>query len=266
MSETAPSIESKPPESASNGTVRLSVIIPAYNEAERLPVFLDSVLAWCGEHEPSFEVIVVDDGSSDATVVEASKRAVRVISHKQNAGKGAAVRTGMLAARGELRLFADADGATAISELPTLLKSTAAIAIGSREGRDKRVEASALRRFLGRWFNRAVRMGAVKGILDTQCGFKLFRPAAHGLFDIVQEDGFAFDVELLLIAQRKGVSIDEVFVNWTEMPGSKVSLLRDGMKMLKAVRRIKKRWKRGEYDEASARITPSVETTVRRES
>ena len=257
MSEAAPSIENLPPQTAAR--VRLSVIIPAYNEAARLPVFLDSVLAWCGEHEPSFEVIVVDDGSSDETVKLAMQRDVRLISHERNAGKGAAVRTGMLAAQGELRLFADADGATAMSELPSLLETEADVAIGSREGRDKDVQASAIRRFLGRWFNRAVRMGAVKGIRDTQCGFKLFRPAAHGLFEIAQEDGFAFDVELLMLAQHKGLSVAEVFVNWTEMPGSKVSLLRDGMKMLKAVRRIKKRWKSGEYENAELGVTPSNE-------
>ncbi|MBZ0137181.1 MAG: glycosyltransferase family 2 protein [Planctomycetes bacterium] len=258
MQETAASSDRT---SAHNGSsaVRLSVVIPAYNESTRLPAFLDSVLAWCGRHEPSFEVIVVDDGSSDGTVTVARQRDVRVISHERNAGKGAAVRTGMLAARGELRLFADADGATAMEELPSLLAADADIAIGSREGRDKRVDASALRRFLGRWFNRAVRMGAIKGIRDTQCGFKLFRPAAHGLFEIAQEDGFAFDVELLLLAQNKGLSIKEVFVNWTEMPGSKVSLMRDGIKMLKAVRRIKKRWKTGAYESAMMRVTPSNE-------
>ena len=257
MSETAPSIETRPPQTGAG--VQLSVVIPAYNEAARLPVFLDSVLEWCGEHEPSFEVIVVDDGSSDDTVKLAMQRDVRVISHERNAGKGAAVRTGMLAARGELRLFADADGATGMVELPALLHADADIAIGSREGRDKDVQASATRRFLGRWFNRAVRMGAVKGIRDTQCGFKLFRAPAHGLFEIAQENGFAFDVELLLLAQRKGLSVAEVFVNWTEMPGSKVSLLRDGIRMLKAVRRIKKRWKTGEYENADVRVTPSLE-------
>lgn len=257
MSETTPSVESKPPQTVAG--VRLSVVIPAYNEAARLPVFLDSVVAWCLEHEPHFEVIVVDDGSSDDTVELATRRDVRVISHQRNAGKGAAVRTGMLAARGELRLFADADGATAMSELPSLIEAQADIAIGSREGRDKRVEASALRRFLGRWFNRAVRMGAIKRIRDTQCGFKLFRPVAHGLFEIAQENGFAFDVELLLLAQKKGLDVKEVFVNWTEIPGSKVSLMRDGVKMLKAVRRIKKRWKTGEYENAVVRVTPSGE-------
>jgi dolichyl-phosphate beta-glucosyltransferase len=245
------------------GSVELSVVIPAYNEAARLPAFLDSVLAYCREQCPGAEIIVVDDGSGDDTAKLASRPGVRVLSHLRNAGKGAAVRTGMLAARGRLRLFADADGATSMDELAGLREAVergADIAIASREGAGKRVEASALRRFLGRWFNRAVRMGSVKGIRDTQCGFKLFAtPAAHALFSIAQEDGFAFDVELLLIAQRRGLKIAEVPVNWTEMPGSKVSLLRDGMRMLKAVRRIKKRWKRGEYEGARARVTPSKE-------
>jgi dolichyl-phosphate beta-glucosyltransferase len=236
----------------------LSVIIPAFNEAARLPAFLDSVVAWCREHQPDSEIIVVDDGSSDETAKLAAQRGVRVVSHVQNAGKGAAVRTGMLAARGRVRLFADADGATTMDELPTLMNAGGDIAVASREGREKRVEASALRRFLGRWFNRAVRMGAVKGIRDTQCGFKLFAtPRAQALFEIAQEDGFAFDVELLLLAQRRGLKITEVFVNWTEIPGSKVRLFRDGWRMLKAVRRIKKRWKRGEYERATARVTPS---------
>lgn len=244
-----------------SGSVELSVVIPAFNEAARLPVFLDSVLAYCREHCPASEIIVVDDGSSDDTARLAARPGVRVISHLRNAGKGAAVRTGMLAARGRLRLFADADGATAMGELASLREAVeqgADIAIASREGAGKRVEASALRRFLGRWFNRAVRMGSVKGIRDTQCGFKLFAtPAAQALFCVAQEDGFAFDVELLLVAQRRGLKIAEVPVNWTEMPGSKVSLLRDGMRMLKAVRRIKKRWKRGEYERAQARVTPN---------
>jgi dolichyl-phosphate beta-glucosyltransferase len=170
----------------------------------------------------------------------------------------------MLAARGRLRLFADADGATTMDELPALIAAGGDIAVASREGREKRVEASATRRFLGRWFNRAVRMGAVKGIRDTQCGFKLFATQpAQLLLEIAQEDGFAFDVELLLIAQRKGMKLTEVYVNWTEIPGSKVRLLRDGWRMLKAVRRIKKRWKSGEYERVTRREVQSAELEVR---
>jgi dolichyl-phosphate beta-glucosyltransferase len=262
MPDSAASIDRTQPKATTGSGVTLSVIIPAYNEAARLPAFLDSLIAWCREHQPSFEVIVVDDGSSDATAQLAAQRDVRVISHLKNAGKGAAVRTGMLAAKGRLRLFADADGATAMDELPALMKAGGDIAIASREGADKLVQCSPLRRFLGRWFNRMVRMGSVKGIRDTQCGFKLFATAqAQALFEIAQEDGFAFDVELLLVAQRRGLSIAEVFVNWTEIPGSKVRLFRDGWRMLQAVRRIKKRWRRGEYENASPRVTPSREAS-----
>jgi dolichyl-phosphate beta-glucosyltransferase len=256
MPETAASTP-HPAVSAPGAAVELSVVIPAFNEAARLPVFLDSVIEWCGKHQPDFEVIVVDDGSSDETAQLAGQRNARVISHLKNAGKGAAVRTGMLAAKGRLRLFADADGATTMDELPALIAAGGDVAIGSREGADKLVQCSPLRRFLGRWFNRMVRMGSVKGIRDTQCGFKLFATKqAQALFEIAQEDGFAFDVELLLVAQRKGLSITEVFVNWTEIPGSKVRLFRDGWRMLKAVRRIKKRWRSGEYERAAVRVTP----------
>ena len=265
MPETA-AASNKPFETGQTPGVGLSVIIPAYNEGARLPAFLDSVLGWCREQAPDTEVIVVDDGSSDGTAKLATREGVRVISHIKNAGKGAAVRTGMFAARGRKRLFADADGATSMAELPALTEATeggADIAVASREGADKRVEASALRRFLGRWFNRTVRMGAVKGIRDTQCGFKLFAtPTALELFEVAQEDGFAFDVELLLLAQKRGLKIAEVFVNWTEMPGSKVSLFRDGWRMLKAVRRIKKRHKRGDYDSAKPKVTPSREAAT----
>ncbi|MCA8914381.1 MAG: glycosyltransferase family 2 protein [Planctomycetes bacterium] len=265
MPETAASTE-PPTASGANSGVGLSIIIPAYNEAARLPAFLDSVVAWCSKNRPGTEIIVVDDGSSDGTAATAAREAVRVISHLQNAGKGAAVRTGMLAATGRMRLFADADGATTMDELPALERAIAEgadIAVASREGADKLVQASPLRRFLGRWFNRAVRMGAVKGIRDTQCGFKLFgSPAALELFSIAQEDGFAFDVELLLIAQRRRLKIAEVFVNWTEMAGSKVSLFRDGWRMLQAVRRIKKRYKRGEYERATPKLTPSTEAAA----
>lgn len=270
MPESAPSIDRTQPATGSESGLALSVIIPAYNEAKRLPAFLDTAIAWCIENEPSFEIIVVDDGSSDATAEVVENRIgkhpqLRLVVHENNAGKGAAVRTGMQAALGRLRLFADADGATTMNEYPALKLSAeqgSDIAVGSREGADKLVECSPLRRFLGRWFNRVVRMGSVKGISDTQCGFKLFAsPDAISLFDIAQEDGYAFDVELLLLAQKKGLTVAEVFVNWTEMAGSKVSVFRDGWRMLKAVRRIKKRWRTGAYDSVEARKTPSHEST-----
>lgn len=227
------------------------MIIPAYNEKLRLPAFLEHVLGFLHACAGTWEVIVVDDGSSDGTAQSAERPGVQVISHAANRGKGAAVRTGMAAARGVRRLFADADGATRMDELAALeaaVANGAEIAIGSREGGGKQVQVSATRRFLGRWFNRAVRMGSVRGIRDTQCGFKLFASArAIGLFELLQEDGYAFDVELVFLAQRLGVPLAEVPVNWTAQPGSKVRVWRDGMRMLRAVRRIRRRWRQGVY-------------------
>ena len=229
----------------------LSIIIPAYNEADRLPAFLRHVNQWAKADGRDIEIIVVNDGSTDATAQVAASEGARVISLERNSGKGAAVRRGMLDARGRLRLFADADGATRMTELAALEKAVAEgaeIAIASREGEGTVIESSWLRRFLGRWFNRAVRMGSVKGIRDTQCGFKLFAtPRAHALFEAAKENGFAFDVELLFLAQRQNIPTAEVPVNWKEIPGSKVRLARDGWRMLKAVRRIRRRWKTGEY-------------------
>ncbi|MEZ6014759.1 MAG: glycosyltransferase family 2 protein [Planctomycetota bacterium] len=245
----------------------LSVVIPAYNEAARLPAFLDSVLAWARASGRAVEVLVVDDGSSDGTAEVARARAaagdvLRVLRCPTNRGKGAAVRAGLTRARGARRLFVDADGATAIHELEALeraLDAGADLAIGSREGGGTLIEASALRRFLGRWFNRAVRMGTVRGLRDTQCGFKLFNERALALVPLLREDGFAFDVELLLLAQTRGLSVAEVPVNWREVPGSKVHLARDGVRMLQAVRRIKARFVGGDYARAEVNEVPCDE-------
>jgi dolichyl-phosphate beta-glucosyltransferase len=238
-------------------TPELSIVIPAFNEEQRLPLFLAGALQWLAASDMGREVIVVDDGSNDATASVAEKQGVRVIRHDRNRGKGAAVRTGMLAARGRLRLFVDADGATTMDEFPALLaaiRDGAQVAVGSREGGGKVVKVSGLRKFLGRWFNRAVRVGAVSGIKDTQCGFKLFTDAAaKTLFSLSRENGYAFDVEVLFLAQKLGTKIAEVPVNWTEIPGSKVRVWRDGVRMLRAVRRIKRRWRAGEYTNPAER-------------
>lgn len=220
-----------------------SVVIPAYNEERRLPLYLREVVAFFeGRGEP-YEIIVVDDGSSDKTVevvrdLQAVHERVRLFALPENRGKGYAVSVGMVNARGEFRLFTDADGATPIGELDRLipaLEAGADIAIGSRVLVDPRVSVQARKQriWAGRAFNWLVARVGLRGIADSQCGFKCFRAsAAEDLFRSLRTDGFGFDVELLLLAQRRGYAIAEVPVNWADQPGSKVSVLSDGPRML----------------------------------
>jgi len=220
---------------------RWSVVIPAFNEVPRLPRYLDEIVAhFEGRGEP-YEVIVVDDGSTDGTpeVVEARPdRSVRVLRLGRNSGKGAAVRAGMLAARGAFRLFTDADGATPIAELKRLepaLGAGADMAIGSRVLVDPAVSVAARphRVAAGRVFNWLVARLGVRAVADSQCGFKAFTgAAAERLFGRLRTRGFGFDVELLLRAQAAGYRVVEVPVNWADQPGSKVAVLRHGPGML----------------------------------
>ncbi len=204
-------------------TPRWSVVIPAFNEAQRLPSFLERVVAYFEGRDEPYEVIVVDDGSTDGTaeLVEARDLAmVRVLRLKPNAGKGAAVRAGMLAARGAYRVFADADGATPIEELKRLeplLVAGADVVIGSRVLVDPGVAVTARphRVMAGRFFNWLVARLGLAGIADSQCGFKAFTaPAVARLFEALSTRGFGFDVELLLLARAAGCRIVEVPVNW----------------------------------------------------
>ncbi len=234
-------------------TPRWSVVIPAYNEALRLPPFLDTVVAYFEGRDEPYEVVVVDDGSRDGTsaVVEARRYpSVRILRRERNAGKGAAVRTGMLSARGAYRLFADADGATPIHELKRLeplLVGGAEVAIGSRVLSDPGVSVAARRHrvLAGRVFNWLVARLGLEGVSDSQCGFKAFTgPAAERLFQALSTRGFAFDVELLLLARAAGYRIVEVPVNWADQSGSKVGVLRHGPGMLGDILRIRLRMRR----------------------
>ena len=188
-------------------------------------------------------MIVVDDGSADDTsrvvrTTAAQHEQVRLLRHECNSGKGFAVRAGMLAAAGEQRLFADADGATPIGELKRLeaaLAGGADVAIGSRALFDPGVvvQARPHRRLAGRVFNRLSTRLGLRGLEDTQCGFKAFTAAAaDDLFPRLATTGFGFDVELLLRARARGWRIAEVPVNWTDQRGSKVGVLKDGPAML----------------------------------
>ena len=228
----------------------LSLVIPAYNEEKRLPVSLARIADWIGSRTPSIpvEVLVVDDGSSDRTAAVAEKTAAglglsfRVVRFPENRGKGAAVRAGVLEATGEHVLVTDADLSTPIEEVDKLLAAGAPVAIGSR-GVDATLvkERQPLFRVAsGKLFNLLVRLLAVSGIRDTQCGFKLFRKdAAREVFSRTTVDRFAFDVEALLLARRLGYAISEVPVLWFNSPDTRVGF-GGGLEAFAALFRI--RW------------------------
>jgi dolichyl-phosphate beta-glucosyltransferase len=222
----------------------LTVVIPAFNEAERLPRTMLRIQEYLGARGIDHELLVVDDGSSDdtASVARAAGQAVRVLRHMPNRGKGYAVRQGMLAARGERRLMTDADLSTPIEDLPLLIAALDAgsdIAIGSRAVPGARVEVHqpAPREAMGRLFNRLVQAFVLPGLHDTQCGFKLFEAnAAETAFRRCRLDGFAFDVEALFVARRRGLRIAEVGVTWRNDAASRVGLVRGGIAFLDLLR------------------------------
>lgn len=236
-------------------TPYLSVVIPAYNEEIRLPATLDAVAAYLHGQPYNWEIIVADDGSVDRTAAIVQDAAAGIpqlrlltLPHR---GKGAAVKSGMLAAAGQYRFLCDADLAMPIECLPLLLPPQAPaadIVIGSRRAGGLEVSASPLRRLV-RWsFNRMTRTLIAPEIADTQCGFKVFTAAAaQALFPLQTLDGFAFDAELLFLARRLGFAIGEAAIEWHAQPGSKVSPVRDGLRMFGDVLAIRWRWLRGRY-------------------
>jgi dolichyl-phosphate beta-glucosyltransferase len=219
-----------------------SVVIPAFNEARRLPPYLEEIIAYFEGRGAPYEIIVVDDGSRDGTADRVREVAgtapVRVIPLAGNEGKGAAVRTGMLAAVGAFRMFTDADGATPISELKRLeaaLLAGADVAIGSRTVHDPGVSVVARRHRVvaGRLFNGLVARLGLPDVGDSQCGFKAFTArAAEAIFGKLRTRGFGFDVELLMLARFYGFRVAEVAVSWADKPGSKVGVFKTGPGML----------------------------------
>ena len=236
--------------------ITISVIIPAYNESQRLPPYLALVREHLDVRYPGgYEVIVVDDGSGDGlpgvlAPLLAEWPELVVIEHPVNCGKGAAVRTGMLAARGDTLLFADADGATPIDQETRLAEAISAgadVAIGSRlaVSEDVTRERTRSRALLGRLFSRFAGWWLDIGAGDTQCGFKMFRrQAGRKLFSLGRETGYLFDLELLVLAGRLGYRIAEVPVNWADVPGGHLSPARELGRVLFGLWRLRWRLRR----------------------
>jgi len=230
----------------------LSVILPAFDEARRLPSYLEAIRAYLAGGDQPCEVIVVDDGSRDATAAVVADMArqwpqLRLLRHTRNQGKGAAVRTGVLAAEGELLLFADADGATPIEEISRLDAAIAAgadMAVGSRLVPDADIQRSRhwYRGLTGRLFAATARRLLGIEIRDTQCGFKMFRTeAARRLFAAVAEERYLFDLELLLLAQRLQLKVIEVPIRWHEVSGGHMHPLAELPRILAGLWRLRRR-------------------------
>ena len=236
--------------------MKLSIVIPAFNEASRLPATLAAIEEHMG---PEGEVIVVDDGSVDGTAERVradvgSGISPRLIRSEQNRGKGAAVREGVLAANGEYVLFMDADNSTHIKEVDKLLwwaERGAHVVIGSRYIEPDRVKIRQprYRIWLSRAGNGLIRLLLLRGISDTQCGFKLFsREAARRIFALQRMDGFSFDIELLAIAKQLGYPPTEVPVDWYDRPGTRLRPVRSSVQTLGDLIRIRWYLTRGRYE------------------
>ena len=235
----------------------LSLILPAYNEEHRLPECMEKVAGYIASRSEPIEVILVENGSKDRTYEMACEYAekypwLKVLQEKKP-GKGNAVRRGMLEARGKYRMFADVDFSMPIGEVDHFIPPALGdyqVAIGSREVPGAvRYNEPQNRHFTGRVFNLIVRILAVPGIHDTQCGFKSFSAeAAEKLFRAQKIDGWAFDAEVLFIAQHYGYKIIEVPVQWYYDGNSKINVIRDSVKMFRELLSIRKNYRAGLYD------------------
>jgi dolichyl-phosphate beta-glucosyltransferase len=250
----------------------LTIVFPCFNEATRLPETLERYLASFPEDLNAVEFVVVDDGSTDSTYAAAEKTAagdprVRVLRTDINHGKGYAVRSGVLAAEGELVVFTDADGSYQPSQVKRLVTALhqAPVAIGSRkieeiglhgtpEEQAANTPGPVLRRMSSRVFNAVMRLALGLDFQDTQCGLKGFRrDVARSLFGRSRLDGFAFDVEVLFLARRLGYEVAEVPVTANDRDGSKVRLAVDALRMLLEVWSVRLAAARGVYDQARIR-------------
>lgn len=252
---------------ATEARCALSLVIPAYNEEQRLPATLERIVEYMLARDFSYELIVVDDGSRDGTRDVVRRFAVThqwvrlaqyddAAGHALNRGKGYAVRHGVLSARGQHVLFSDADLSTPIEEMEKLLPLIAAgkcqIAIASRAlpKSNLTVHQPWYREWMGRSFNRLVQTVAVPGIQDTQCGFKAFRgDAARRIFRLTRIDGFGFDTEVLFLARKLGYGVCEVPVTWEHRDDSRVSPLLSPFQMVRELVTVRVNDKKGLYKE-----------------
>jgi dolichyl-phosphate beta-glucosyltransferase len=237
--------------------IELSLIIPAFNEAQRLGPFLERVIAFGTRYPSTVEVLVVDDGSRDGTADLAASFAggavaVSVIRLERNHGKGYAVARGMLQAEGEICVLLDADGSVEPTEIDANLRYVQEegydLFVGSRvlRGADQVLVTRWHRRLIGSVLNAFVHALLRLGVRDTQCGFKMFsREAAHTLFALRLVDGYAFDIEVLCLARRLGYRIKEGPVSWRHVSGSKVNVATDSLRMLVSIFQVRSRDRRG---------------------
>lgn len=255
---------------------KLSIVIPAYNESTRIENALTRILTCVEQQKWDAEVLVVDDGSTDATssIVERwmdTHPRLHLIQNPGNRGKGYSVRNGLLQAAGDVVMFTDADLSAPIEEAERLLAAIDAgadVAIGSRWlDKQKQTRHQPLhRRFFGRCFNAVTRFVMDLPFNDTQCGFKAFRrPAAQVIFRLQRIERWGFDPEILFIARKLGYRVEEVAVTWGHDERSKMSYLKDGMKMLEEMALIRGNSLAGRYDkdiaaltDTSAMVTPPV--------
>jgi len=257
-------------------TVQISIVVPAFNEAANIESTINRLRAYLDGEQLSWEIIVVDDGSRDATVALVRAMAARDprvrITLGSRRGKGAAVRRGMLEAHGAWRFMADADLSMPPDNIGRFFavmreSPTTDILIGSREAAGaQRIGEPWRRHAAGRLFNYLTQALGVRGIRDTQCGFKLFHGAvAHDLFSRMRVRGFSFDVEVLMMAQRRGYRIAEVPVPWQYGTETKVSPIRDSWRNLHDVLTVRWFALRGRYQGLDAPLPlSSVEKTMHR--
>ncbi|CDK26335.1 unnamed protein product [Kuraishia capsulata CBS 1993] len=255
--ETEPLHALPPKNSAATDGIKISLVVPCYNETQRLKLMLDEAVSYLKSKYPdAYEIVLVDDGSKDGTAEYALKLAsktyglkpgvLRVVKFVKNRGKGGAVTHGLQFIRGSYGIFADADGASKFSDLSKLMSaieaadngephSIPAVAIGSRAhmvSTDAVVKRSFIRNFLMYGLHTLVFVFGIRTIRDTQCGFKLFNKAAiREIFPYMHTEGWIFDVEILILAIQKGISVSEVPISWHEVDGSKMDLARDSVLM-----------------------------------